>query len=578
MSFASMHYFWILILSFLILAGGFYLQNRKQIQMRNWINPEFWSILIPEFSKKRFQLKWVLTSIGLLLIVVSLLRPQWGEHEEIIDSKGMDILFVLDLSNSMQAEDVNPSRLQRAQTFIKKTLSLLPDDRAGTVGFAGRAFLAIPLTNDFGYVSEVVESLNPTAIAEQGTEIDEAIDVSIKAFERGGSDSHKTSRAIVLISDGEDYGKDPLKVAARVKEFGAGFFAFSVGTPEGAPIPVRNENGILQTYKKDRSGKTVISRTNSELLSKIASAAGGKFFELSNTDDAAYILSKQLASFHRDSTKEQRNVTKIERFQFFLAFGILFLILAFFTGYRKIVSSITTILTIIILSNSSAEAQTFGSYWKNRKGLQEFKDQKFEDSARTFESAKPDDLDNSILDFNQATSLARAKKEEDAIYHFEETTKKSLNEGDYNTAAKSLYNEGVLLKQTQNFEEAFHKLTNAIEMAKISNQPELELKARQALIKTNQEKQKQQQDKQDKKEGKSESKDQQKKPDNADDNEQKKQNQSKMDDGKREFKSGTLSKDVAESIMNDLSDREKQLYQRKMKERKPRESQNEKDW
>ena len=578
MNFASLHYTWVMISAILIVVAVWHWQNLRRKTLLSWISKEHWSVLIPEFSERKQKIRWILTAIGIFFVTLSLLRPQWGEHEEVIESKGMDILFALDLSNSMLAEDVNPSRLQRAQTFIKKTLLQLSDDRVGVIGFAGRSFLAVPLTTDFGYISEVVDSLNPTAILEQGTEIDEAMSVAVKAFERGGSDNRKTSRAIVLISDGEDYGKDPMKVATAIKEFGAGFFAFSVGTREGSPIPMRGENGVLQTYKKDRSGKTVLSRTNSDLLSRIASAADGKFFELSNTDDAAYILTKQLLSHHRNSTNEQRQVTRIDRYQYFLAIGILFLMIAFSVSHQRLFLLLALLFGGSL--NHSAHADTFGGYWKNRRAVGEYEKGKFEDSVRVFDSAREADPDNSMIDFNHATALAKAKKDEDAIHHFGLTTKKALNDGDYATAAKSLYNEGLVHKQNQNFDEAFHQLTNAVEMAKISKQPDLEKKARQALLQASEQKQKKDQEKKDggKGEGKdSEKKDQKKKEESPEENENGNRKQ-RPEEGKREFKSGTLSKEVAESIMNDLSDREKQLYQRKMKERKVREQQNEKDW
>ena len=586
MSFAALHYFWILILTTLLLAAGIYFQKLRQKQLSSWIKPDFWHLLIPDYSKKLFKLRWFLLTLGIFFTLIALLRPQWGEHEEVIESKGMDLMFVLDLSNSMLCEDTGLSRLSRAQVFIKKTLALLADDKVGAVGFAGRAFLAIPLTSDFDYVGEVVDSLGPTAIAEQGTEVGVAIDVAIKAFERGGSDTRKTSRAIILISDGEDFGKDATAVATKVKDFGAGFFAFSVGNPEGAPIPIRNESGVLQTYKKDRSGKTILSKPNPDLLSKIATAAGGKFFELTNADDASYILTKQLLTFHRDSTKEQRQVTKIDRYQFFLALGVLLILISFFIGYEKLFKK-TLVTLLLCFISSQASAQTFDGYWKNRRGIQKFEDKNYEEASKVFEEARSKDSENPIIEFNQATALSRAKKDEDAVFHYKESTKKALNQGDFDTAAKSLYNEGLIQKENKNYQESFHQLTNAIEMAKISNQPELEKKAREALLQSSQEQQQQQKKQDEKGESKEQKKsnDSKDSPDQKDKKEQdqnqdqnKKQNQGMEDGKKREFKSGTLSKDVAEGIMNDLSDREKQLYQHKMKEKKTKESQNEKDW
>ena len=583
MNFAGLRYTWICLLTLFLFTFGFYFQQKRQKQLSAWIKDEFWPFLIPEYSKRKFQLKWLFLGLSVFFILFSLLRPQWGEHEDLIESKGMDLMFILDLSNSMLAEDVNPSRLNRAQVFIKKTLQQLADDRVGTVAFAGNAFLAIPLTTDFGYVSEVIETLSPEAMYQQGTEIGSAIDVAIKAFERGGSDSRKTSRAIILISDGEDFGKDPIPVSQKIKDFGAGFFAFSVGTAEGAPIPVRSESGILQTYKKDRSGKTVISRPNPDLLANIASAAGGKSFDLTNVDDASYILTKQLLAFNRESTKEQRLVVKIDRFQAFLAIGVFFFILHLFIGYSAAIggSVVTSVLIIFMLFDApTATAQTLGGYWKNKRGIQNYDDKNYEESSKIFESARSKDSDNPILEFNQATALAKDKKDEDAVFHYEETTKKALNQGDFDTAAKSLYNEGVLQKQTKNFNESFRQLTNAIEMAKISNQPALEKKAREALLQASQEQQQEQKkQEQQQKDGK-EKKDSKDKGEPKDEGQDKKQNQpQKTEDGKnRQFKSGTLSKDVAEGIMNDLGDREKQVYQHKMKEKKAKESQNDKDW
>ena len=301
-------------------------------------------------------------------------------------------------------------------------------------------------------------------------------------------------------------------------------------------------------------------------------------------DDAAYILTKNLLSYHRESTKEQRQVTKIDRFQIFLGLGLLLITLSFFIGYTKVFKKIAVLLAIFILP-LEASAQTFGGYWKNKRGIQQYEDKKFEESSKIFEEARTNDSENPVIEFNQATSLAKNKKNEDALFHFEESTKKALNQGDYDTAAKSLYNEGLIQKENKDFQKSFHDLTNSIEMAKISNQPELEKKAREALLQSAQDQQKKKQenkdnskDQKDQKDQKQDKKDGKDQKDGQDQGPEKKQNQPMEDGKKREFKSGTLSKDVAEGIMNDLSDREKQLYQHKMKEKKAKESQNEKDW
>lgn len=584
MSFANPSAFWLLLIAGLILIVSFFYTLRLQKKLGVWINPTLWKEIIPDFSKAVFIRKNLSLALALLFMILALARPQWGEHEEIIQSEGMDILFLLDLSNSMLAGDTPPSRLNRAQTFIKKTLTNVADDRVGIVGFAGKAFLTVPLTTDFGYVSEITDTLDPSNMLMQGTNIAEAIQVAIKAFERGGEDDHKTTRAIILISDGEDFDGEAIKAAGKLKDFGAGFFTLSVGTQEGAPIPIRNQEGILQTYKKDRNEKTILTRVNRDLMAKIADAGGGTYLELVNPDDAAYLVTKQLKSFNRNAKRDQHQITKIDRYEYFLWVSVLLFFWNLFTGYRKF----SFLFLIFIFFGGSAQAQTLDTYLKSRQALKQYNSKEFEESAKTYENSRADDPENPILQFNEATAFAKANRPEDAIANFGEVTKKALSQGDYETAAKSLYNEGVTLGEQNNLKDSYDRLTKAIELAKVSNQPEVEQKARAALVKSiakqKQQKQKEDQEKKDQKQQAQQQQSSQGKPgkpdpkDKDDKGKQKKENSKPQDAGKQEFRSGTLSKDVAEGIMNDLSDREKQLYQRRLKDRKSREVPNEKDW
>jgi hypothetical protein len=283
----------------------------------------------------------------------------------------------------------------------------------------------------------------------------------------------------------------------------------------------------------------------------------------------------------RDAKKEQREVVKIDRFPYFVAISIAFLLLNLFTGYRKLF----TVMFFLLLLPSISHAQTFGSYLDSKKAEKLYQSKNFDDSAKAFEAAQVNDAENPTLKFNEGTALAKGKHDEDAVFNLNEATKKALSQGDYDTAAKSLYNEGVTQADQKNLKEAYDRLTKAIELSKISNQPEIEKRAREALLsliqkqkqksKEDQDK-KDQQDQQDKKDDKQQDKQQPSKPQNKD---QGNKDPNQTEDGKkRQFKSGTISKDVAESIMNDLSDREKQLYQHRLKERKTRETPNEKDW
>jgi Ca-activated chloride channel family protein len=592
MNFANAQALLLLPIGFALFALTGFLYYLRQKRMAAWIEPQLWPTVIPEYRKSVFNLRFYSLALAFFFLVLGLARPQWGEREEVMTGEGMDILVLMDLSNSMAAEDVAPSRLNRAQTFVKKLLPLLPRDRVGIIGFAESAYLAAPLTNDFGYITEMVETLNPGVIQNQGTNVGNAIETAIRAFERGAEDDKKTSRAMILITDGEDFGKSVRTFAERVKDFGTGFIVFSVGTTEGAPIPIRNEAGVLQTYKRDLNGKPVVTRVNKDLAAEVASLAGGKYFELVNPDDAAYTAAKQLASFGRGLQKEQRNVVRIDRFQYFLALALLFFLIHLFVGYRRtrllptIPRRWISASMIALVAGATvplvAQGQSLDSYLKSKKGLNEYRGGDFETSAKYYDSAHNADRDNPTLEFNEATALAKAKRPDEAIPHFQESTRKALNLGDYESAAKSLYNEGVTQHEAKKMDEAYDRLTKAIEMAKISNQPELERKAREALmaVAEQQQQQKDQKNDQNSKDDKNsqEKSDPKDGKDDKNNPDQKNQQPQQLDTRKRDFKSGTLSKDVAEGIMNDLSDREKQLYNKRLKDQKGREVPHDKDW
>ncbi len=583
---------WLILLLGLVMFGIAYMQmTGQQKKLSRWIDRGLWSKVIPDFSWSTFVRRQTLLALALLFAGIALMRPQWGEKEELIDSRGMDIVFLLDLSNSILAEDTPPSRLDRARSFIKKTLEGLADDRVGIVGFAGKAVLAVPLTTDFGYVTEMVETLDPSMIASQGTEIAKAIDSGIKAFERSAEDTRKSSKAFVLVTDGEDFGEGAGVAATKVRELGSGFFVVAVGTKEGAPVPVRDHSGVLQTYKKDRDQKIVLSRVNKDLLSQIATEGGGTMIDLVNPDDASYELIRGLRGLGRDATRQQRQVTRIERFHYFLALSVLFLVLHLFSGYLPTGRKILALVLPLLLLPSGASAQTVKGYLEARKAEKLYSDRDFSGAADVYGGAVKLEPESASLKYNQATALSNAGKHEDSLPLFGEVTRQSLAEGDYASAARALYNEGVTLNQSGKARESMDRLTKAIELAKILKDGEIEKRARQALVKSseqnqqNQKNQKQdQQDKQDKQE-KKEKQDQQKQDQGKGEDQSKPEDQGedkqkpRPEEGKkRQFRSGTLSKDVAESIMNDLSDREKQLHQNRLKEKKGREMENEKDW
>jgi Ca-activated chloride channel family protein len=590
---------------------------KRQRRLTTWIDPKLWNQVIPDFSAKVARTKGILIYLSLLFFLLAVAQPQWGEREEIIQSEGMDVLILLDVSNSMNAEDVPPSRILRAQSFMKRLLQALPRDRVGIVAFAQSAYLAAPLTNDFGYLVEMTETLSPAVIQNQGTNITNAIDTTIQAFQRSGETDQKTSRGVIMITDAEDFGKGATDAAQKLKDFGAGFVILTVGGTEGAPIPIRNEAGILQTYKKNERGQPILTRVDKNKATEIAEAAGGSQVDLVNPDDGALVVAKLLNQWGRSSQKDQKNVIKIDRFIYFLSIGFCLFLLTLFLGYRRprwkdtfkwprflfsksskktLSTQIILILSVIASSPRSATAQSLDSYLKNKKGERAYQSGDFEGAAQSFDQAHNQDRETPEFQFNTGTALAKSNRAEEAATHFNSATKKALEQGRYDIAAKSLYNEGLALKESKKIDESYDRLTKAIEMARLSQDPDLEKRARAALaaaaVQEQQQKQqgenpedqenKKNKDKRENQDQKGDQKDNQSDGDQDSQSKQDQKNKSGIDTKKREFKSGTLSKDVAEGIMNDLSDKEKQLYNRRLKggqrEQRGKEAPNGQDW
>lgn len=574
---------YIFIVLALLTGAMFWLSHAKK-RMTQWVHSSLWGKIIPEYSKLRSQFKNLTFFLSLLFVVIALGRPQWGETEETIRTEGLDIFFAVDLSNSMLAEDSPPSRLGQAQTFIKKTLQQLKNDRVGLIGFSESPQLSIPLTNDFQYFSDIVDTLDPSSLTRQGTNISAAIGSAIQAFERSAEDNKPGTRALVLISDGEDFGEGASASVKELRSAGIAFFVVGVGKPEGAPIPLRNDSGILQTYKKGKDGKTVLTKPNLNLMKEIAEAGSGTFTQLVSPDDAAYQLGNEINRLSRGARKDQTIVTKIDRFQWFLGLAVflLFVHLIFSRRVpRQISNGLALLFTLAIcsfgtpsLSFAKGDTPSIQSFLSNRNGISQLNQKNPNAAIESFKSAQTTDPTNSVYTYNEAIAHGLGNNLEEARNKFSQSTQSSLKTGDFELATKSLINDGITSGALKDFDGAFSKLGKAIELAKIAGQKDLEKFAREQLLKFSEkqkEEKKQQQQKQDpnQKQNSDEKKDKdEKKSENGEKDEQNKDKPSQTEEGKpKPFQSGTLSKETAESVMNDLSDREKQLYHKRQKEK-----------
>lgn len=264
-------WFWLALAP--LLAGIFACAAKARSQaLHQVIAPPLAASLSRSVDPGMRRAKRALICAGLLLMALALMGPQWGFHWQEVKRRGVDIVVALDVSKSMLAEDVKPSRLERAKLAIQDLLGQLKGDRIGLVAFAGKSFVQCPLTSDYGAYKLTLDELNVDTIPRGGTALAEAIRSSAKAFEASVSDS----RALILITDGEDHAGSALEAAKAAAKEGVKIFCIGIGTSEGELIPIVDEAGN-KTFLKDREGRTVKTRLDESALRQIALAANGAY-------------------------------------------------------------------------------------------------------------------------------------------------------------------------------------------------------------------------------------------------------------------------------------------------------------
>ncbi len=285
--------------------------------------------LMPDWSRYKHGLKFALVTIALSLLIIAWANPQFGSKREKVKRKSVDIFVALDISRSMQAEDLRPSRMERAKQFAMKLVEELKGERIGLIVFAGNAYLQTPLTTDYSAVLMFLRSANPKLAPTQGTAIGEAIDLAERSFE----ENNKHHKVMVVISDGENHDEESLQRATEAHDNGLLIFSVGVGTSEGGFIPVV-ENGRSE-FKRDASGNPVRSRIDEDMLQQLATAGDGAYFNLAQSDQIADVIRQRIDGMEKREF-EQRSFSEFESyFQYFIAAALFFLLLEFIISFRK---------------------------------------------------------------------------------------------------------------------------------------------------------------------------------------------------------------------------------------------------
>jgi Ca-activated chloride channel family protein len=323
-------YFYLLALLPIIVALFLFNLFWKRKRQAVFADLELFNQLAPEKSSFKPALKLGVLLLALSCIIIALVNPKMGTKMETVKRQGIDIVFAVDISKSMLAEDVAPNRLEKTKQIVSQIINQLGNDRVGIVGYAGSAYPVLPMTTDYSIAKMYLQSMNTNMVSSQGTAFNDAIQLAVDFF-----DVKDTSKLIVLVSDGEDHGDGVEDAVELAKEKGVRIITIGVGTEKGGPIPLRDDKGTIASYKKDLEGQTVITKLYPEVLKKIADNTKSKYIVGTTTKDVVEEVKKSLDKIEKSEFESQQIADFESQYQWFLALGFLLLLVDIFLLEKK---------------------------------------------------------------------------------------------------------------------------------------------------------------------------------------------------------------------------------------------------
>lgn len=555
--FQHIEYLWALTAIPLMVGMYFFVTNSKKNTIKKIGDPALVNQLIKDYSPKKFFIKFMLILIAFAVGVIALANPRKPQGTTMVNRSGIDVMIALDVSKSMLANDIQPSRLERAKQLISKLIDKLPNDRIGIVVFAGRAYLQMPLTTDHSAAKMYLSSATTDVVPTQGTVIGDALKMCFAAFNA----QEKKYKAVVLLSDGEDHDEAALKVAKELTDEGVMINTIGIGSPQGSTIidPATNET------KKDAAGNAVITKLNEEELKSIAAKGNGLYQLFSNTDEVVDNMKTQLQSIGQRSISENSLINYKNYFPWFLVMMLILLLVEFFMSEIKSVSKIKTktlirqpaLLLVLFVVPIATIAQNTNTLIKN--GNEAYNKKEYDAAVENYKKVAENDPENEKALYNLGNALYKKGSAEDAIPFYDAAIKSSK----LNIAKEEAwYNKGVVFQNTKKLPESINAYKTALRLNPKDEDARFNLQ--KALVQQQQQQQKEKDDNKDKKKPKEEQK--QKQKEEKEKNEQPKPQPSKM------------TQKEAEEKLKALLQQEKKLQNKLRKVDAASPNKPEKDW
>lgn len=326
--FAHPSLLYLLIVIPLLIVFYVVMVRKKKKAIAEFGNPELLRPLMPLLSFKRGAWKFVMLLLALFFVILGVAGPQFGSKLQQVKKKGVELVIALDVSNSMMAQDIKPSRLEKAKMAISRMVEKLSDDKVGLVVFAGDAYVQLPITTDYSSAKLFLSNINTDIVPVQGTAIGAAIDLAARSF----TPETEAAKAIIVITDGENHQDDAIAAAKQAREKGITIHTIGMGLEQGAPIP---EKGQAGQYMKDGQGNVVISRLDEETLRQIAKAGEGLYVRANNADVGLSQLLDEVNQMEKTLLEERIYSDYAEKYQYILLLGLLFIFVEFMILGRR---------------------------------------------------------------------------------------------------------------------------------------------------------------------------------------------------------------------------------------------------
>ena len=559
-------YLWLLVLIPILALIRFISYRNQKKRLRKFGEPALLKELMPDVSRFRPSVKFWILQGALALLVLMLARPQMGTKISQEKRVGIETIICMDISNSMLAEDIVPSRLDRSKMMIENLVDHFTNDKIGLIVFAGDAFVQLPITSDYVSAKMFLSSIDPSMIATQGTDIGRAIDMATHSF----TPEEGIGRAIIVITDGENHEGGAVEAASAAKDAGMRVYVLGVGSSKGSPIPIPGTDD----YMKDNTGNTVMSALNEQMCKELAQAGGGAYIHVENNSAAQDQLDNELDKLSKKETTATLYSEFDEQFQAFGLLALLLLVLEIcildrrnpllknisLFGKKKRAAAMLCLLLVV----ASASAQMTDRQYI-RQGNKQFRSGDYANAEVSYRKAIEKNAKNAQAAFNLGNALMAQKKDSAAVEQFEGAARLETNPL---RKAQAYHNMGVICQTHKMYGEAIEAYKNALRL----NPKDDETRYNLVLCKH----QKQKQDQQQNQQGGDNDK---KQDDKQKDQQQPDQQKDKQDDKQQEQPKPQMSKDNAEQLLNAAIQNEKQTQEKmKQQQQQPQRRNVQKNW